>query len=156
MTYLEFRQKLAELAVKHKAERDAILEEQLFMTYLELRQKLAELAVKHKAERNAILAQYNAQDRTAAKAARAKVARDARAAATADRRVEKGALQFIHLWNSYQQLFRYPSPQGLYCEVNASGPLECSQLMRAGEMQAGYTVTALTGTLFRVTRIVTT
>lgn len=114
------------------------------MTYIQMRQLIAEAEVRYKAQRAAIMAEYSAQDQSAARAARAKHARDARLAVSLDR----GAQEYLDLWAANAALF---ASHGALSGIGT--PQEIAEVQRACELSDGrYAFKRWSATNYEVTK----
>lgn len=116
------------------------------MNFIEYRMQRAALTADYRAKLSALDAQYTAQDRDAAKAARAATARQTRATTA---RVN-GAYGVLNVWNANASAFRDGVLRG---EGSAS---DLAEAKLACELRpAQYTYRELSSTRYEVTKIVT-
>lgn len=101
------------------------------MTYLEMRAAISALELKYKTERAAIVEAYNALDRTAIKANRARIAREARSNQT----LERSAREYIVLWDTLPSKYfpcGYAANRGKQSNVTAR---QLSELIHACSLE---------------------
>lgn len=116
------------------------------MNFIEYRMQRAALTADYRAKLSALDAQYTAQDREAAKAARAATARQTRAT---NARVN-GAYEFLELWRTNPDSFL----NGLWRGEGSAADLAEAKL--ACELRpAQYTYRELGSNRYEVTKIVT-
>lgn len=116
------------------------------MTNLEMRALLSALELEYKTKRAAIVATYNNQDRTAANAARAAHAREARVTY----RLDGVAASMLNLFDTNPLAFRNGTLSG------SGTPADCAAAARACELSDGrLAFRQLSPTTYEVTQIVT-
>lgn len=126
------------------------------MTFIEYRMQRAAIVARHRTEQAAELAEldanYSAEDKTLAMAARAKRARDARAAHSTERR----AREYLSMWGANPRLFARTDgstyTDGRLDTVTAA---ERTEMQLACTLSEGRYIYGEANGLYRVTQIVT-